>query len=310
MPGGEFDIIQRWFAGLGRADQVLMGVGDDAAVLALPAGHVLHTSTDTLVEGRHFPLDTLPEDIAYRAVATAASDLAAMGAEPLGMTLALTLPEADELWLHGFSQGLFRAVRDLGLPLIGGDTTRGPLTISVTVMGSTPAGEWMSRGGAVPGDRLCVSGTLGDGAMALAILEGRVPVDEQPDIDTTEQLLRRFTRPTARLTLGASLRSVATAAIDVSDGLLADARHLAAASGVALEVNGDQLPLSAALTAYPDRRQAQAWALAGGDDYELLFTLPPGQSLPDGCVEIGAVSEGEGVHCDVNLTEVGYDHFR
>jgi len=232
-------------------------------------------------------------------VATAASDLAAMGAEPLGMTLALTLPDNDGLWLHGFSQGLFRAVRDTGLPLVGGDTTRGSLTITVTVMGSTPGAEWLSRGGALPGDRLCVSGTLGDGAMALAILEGRIAPDDQPDFDTTERLLRRFTQPTPRLALGAALRGSASAAIDISDGLLADAGHVAAASGVALQIFSDSLPLSAALAGHPDRKQALAWALAGGDDYELLFTLPASEPIPDGCVEIG----------DVDLGVIGYDHF-
>ena len=232
MPDSEFDLIKRWFTGLGAGPQVRLGVGDDAAILDVPADHVLHTSVDTHVAGRHFPIETLPEDVAYRAVASAASDLAAMGAQPLGMLMAITLPEADALWLHGFSQGCHRAALDCGLPLVGGDTTRGPLAITVTVMGSTPPHRWLGRHHARPGDRVCVSGTLGDAAMALSIMAGELAHDELPDAEEIEWLMMRFNRPSPRLALGQHLLGRAHAAIDISDGLLADAAHIAAASGV------------------------------------------------------------------------------
>jgi thiamine-monophosphate kinase len=309
MAGGEFALIRRWFAGFGAGDDVLLGVGDDAAVLRIPEGQVLHASTDTLIAGRHFPIDTLPEDVGYRAVATAASDLAAMGAEPLGMTLALTLPGADELWLHGFSQGLAKAAKTFSLPLVGGDTTRGSLNITITVLGYTPAGRWLSREGASPGDQLYVSGTVGDAAMALAILSGDIAASQLPGIDEVEQLTRRFTHPEPRIALGAMLREVATSAIDLSDGLLGDAAHIANASGVELVIDSASLPLSEPLQAFGDRERALGWALTGGDDYELLFTLPEGVAPPPGCTRIGDVRTGHGVICDREPEQRGYDHF-
>jgi len=305
----EFDLIVRYLAGFGAGPGVSLGVGDDAAALALPSGHELLVSTDTQVEGVHFPHHSLPESIAYRAVAAAASDLAAMAAEPLAMTLALTLPEADELWLHSFSMGLGDVVGDIGLPLVGGDLTRGPLSLSVTVMGTTPTGRYLTRAGARPGDRLCVTGTLGDAACALALLEGRCPGVDLLDGDQQEWLEGRFFRPTPRIAFASWLREHATACIDVSDGLLADTGHLAAASGVACRVVADRLPLSSALSRLP-RKQAEGWALTGGDDYELVFTVPPGPSLPEGTQVIGEVVAGEGVSCDgADFQGGGYEHF-
>ena len=208
MPSSEFSLIARYFSSLGRGPAVDISVGDDCAVLSLRTGERLATSIDTLVSGIHFPEDAFPEDIGFRAVAVAASDLAAMGARPVGMTLALTLPEADDFWLHAFSQGLAAAVGDFNLPLVGGDTTRGPLTITVAVMGALPSGEAMVRGGAVPGDGVYVSGTLGDAAAALAFLQG----DWQPEAVHAQYLLQRFYRPLARLDLGQSLLGVAGSA--------------------------------------------------------------------------------------------------
>jgi thiamine-monophosphate kinase len=309
MSNVEFQIIRRWFSNLGSNEHVLAGVGDDAAVLAVPDGHVLHTSTDTLIEGRHFLPETLPEDVGFRAVATAASDLAAMGAEPLGMTLALTLPDRNELWLNGFSQGLAAAVLRFDLPLVGGDTTRGERSITVTVLGTTPRGEWLSRAGARPGDRVCVSGTVGDAAMALAVLQGEIPPDGLPSPSATENLLKRFSHPEPRLGLGIQLRGRASAAIDLSDGLMADAAHVAEASGAAIHIDSGRLPLSNTLKSHPDRDQALQWALGGGDDYELLFTIPPEYPVPPGCTEIGEVRHGRGVHSDIPVKTAGYDHF-
>ena len=306
MALGEFELIYRYFSSFGRGDAVELGVGDDCAILRIEPGERIVTSVDTMVAGRHFPDGAFPEDIGYRAVAAATSDLAAMGARPLGMTLALTMPDADDLWLHAFSEGVGQAARAFELPLVGGDTTRGPLTISVQVMGAVPADQVLLRSGARPGDRVCVSGTLGDAAAGLALETGGLSVS----LENAEYLASRFHRPMPRLALGRQLLGLATACIDISDGLLADAGHVASASGVRIAIEADWLPLSPALLALEDRDQALRWALAGGDDYELCFTLPEGQPVPDGCAAVGAVLEGEGVSCDVDPGEGGgYRHF-
>ena len=186
MPVSEFTLIYRYFAALGRGEAVDLSVGDDCAILHLDEGERLATSVDTMVAGVHFPDDSFPEDIGFRAVSVAASDLAAMGARPLGMTVALTLPEADEFWLNSFSQGLAAAVGEYALPLVGGDTTRGPLTITVQVLGALPLNSALLRDGARVGDALYVSGTLGDAAGALAFLRG----EWQPEADAADALLR------------------------------------------------------------------------------------------------------------------------
>jgi thiamine-monophosphate kinase len=306
MPVKEFELIYRYFAGLGRGEAVELGVGDDCAIVRLEDGERLVTSIDTLVEGVHFFPDTFPEDVGYRAVAVALSDLAAMGARPLGMTLALTLPEVDDLWLHAFSQGVGQASAQYGLPLVGGDTTAGPLTLSVSVFGAVPSGQALLRSGARTGDRVCVSGPLGDAAAAVACLQGLW----QPDVEDAEYLLQQLYRPTIPLALGRRLLGVASAAIDISDGLLADAGHVARASGVRLNIDPQLLPLSPALAGLEDRESVQRWALAGGDDYQLLFTLPPGLPVPAGATRIGAVVEGEGVDCGMPIDfPPGYQHF-
>lgn len=306
MPTSEFSLIARYFSSMGRGPAVDISVGDDCAVLTLRAGERLATSIDTLVSGVHFPEDAFPEDLGFRAVAVAASDLAAMGARPVGMTLALTLPEADDLWLHAFSQGLAAAVGNFNLPLVGGDTTRGPLTITVAVMGALPVDEVILRGGATPGDIVYVSGTLGDAAGALAFLQG----EWQPEAVHAEYLLDRFYRPLARLELGQALLGKAGAAIDVSDGLLADAGHISAASGVGIIIDPAQLPLSEALLSHSSRERAVLWALTGGDDYELCFTLPQVFTAPEGCTRIGEVVSGKGVECGMNVDRAsGYRHF-
>jgi thiamine-monophosphate kinase len=262
-------------------------------------------STDTSAEGVHFPVASCPAAVAYRAVAAAVSDLAAMGAGPLAMTLAISLPEARAAWLDALRAGLREAVHAFSLPLVGGDTTRGPLALTVTVLGCVPAGTALRRDAARPGDRLCVSGTLGDSAAGLASLRG-----ELEESAALAALRERFWRPQPRLDLGRDLRGVAGAAIDVSDGLLADAAHLAAASGVRLEVRADALPLSPALRSAVSHAQAREWALSGGEDYELCFTLPPGAPLPAGCSVIGSVEAGSGVGCDLPPGGAGgYRHF-
>jgi thiamine-monophosphate kinase len=307
MALGEFELIYRYFSSFGRGSAVELGVGDDCAIFQFEPGESIVTSVDTMVAGRHFPEYAFPEDIGYRAVAAATSDLAAMGARPLGMTLALTLPEADELWLHAFSEGVGQASRAFDLPLVGGDTTRGSLTISVQVLGAVPAGAALLRSGARPGDRVCVSGTLGDAAAGLALENGELVVEP----DEAEYLSSRFHRPTPRLTLGQELLGRASSCIDISDGLLADAGHVASASGVAIRIEADSLPLSPVLLGLADRPQSLRWALAGGDDYELCFTLPGEERVPAGCCVIGAVSAGEGVSCDIPPGDgsTGFRHF-
>jgi thiamine-monophosphate kinase len=306
MPLSEFMLIYRYFSALGRGEAVDLSVGDDCAILRLAAGERLATSVDTMVEGVHFPVDSFPEDIGFRAVSVAASDLAAMGARPIGMTLALTLPVADELWLHTFSQGIAAAAAEYRLPLVGGDTTRGPLTITIQVLGALPLDQALLRGGAQAGDALYVSGCLGDAAAALAVLAKKW----RPGPEHTEYLLHRFNRPRARITLGRELLGSATAAIDISDGLLADAGHIAAASGVRLRIEPGLLPLSPALASHPDADQALRWALTGGDDYELCFCLPAGAAPPAGCTRIGQVEQGSGVDCGLDIdVAAGYQHF-
>jgi thiamine-monophosphate kinase len=306
MPVTEFSLISRYFSDLGRGAAVDLSVGDDCAILRLGEGERLAVSVDTMVSDVHFPADSFPEDIGFRAVSAAASDLAAMGARPLGMTIALTLPAADELWLNAFSLGLAAAVSEYRLPLVGGDTTRGPLAISVQVMGALPMDQALLRSGARVGDEVYVSGTLGDAAGALAVLE-----DEwQPTPDFAEYLLERFNRPQARLALGMELLGRASAAIDISDGLLADAGHMAAASGVKICIETDLLPISDALASHHSPDKVMQWALTGGDDYELCFCLPADEPVPDGCSRIGRVEAGAGVECGLAIDiPAGYQHF-
>ena len=306
MSDSEFDLIQDFFAGLDQGASVRMGIGDDAAALSLPDGHLLHISTDTAVEGVHFLASLSAADVAYRSVMAAASDLAAMGAKPEALLLALTLPEGDRVWLECFSQGLADACTAIGAPLVGGDTTRGPLSLTVTVLGSTPAEHYLTRSGAQPGDRLCASGTLGDAAAGLAVLSEQLAVEAS----AAAFLTARYTRPAARLALGAALRNCATSCIDISDGLLADAAHVATASQVGFEIDSALLPLSEAMRSSVDPKQSLDWALAGGDDYELLFTLPSNMPLPDGCTEMGRVVAGSGISCDRTPERIGYDHFK
>lgn len=303
---GEFAVIRRYFSGLGRGDGVRLGPGDDAAILAVPEDHELLVSSDTQLVDVHFPASTAPSDMAYRAVAAAASDLAAMGAAPLGMTLSLCIPRIDDNWLHGCREGLAAAVQDFALPLVGGDTVHGPLSLGITVLGCAPRGAAIRRSGARPGDRLMLSGPTGEAAAGLALIQEQL---HAPD-SLRSALQHRFLRPQPAFMLGQSLRGIATAAIDVSDGLLADARHLAEASGVSLHLSSSAIPLTEALLCVAGTEQALRWALAGGDDYVLIFTLPPDANLPAGCYPIGHVGEGSGILLDgTEAREAGYQHF-
>ncbi len=280
MPLGEFDLIRRYFtaAGAPRAD-VVLGVGDDGAILAPPPGQQLIAVVDTLVEGTHFLPGSPPRSIGHRALAVNLSDIAAMGATPAWTLLALTLPRSDERWLDGFASGFAQLAQRHGVALVGGDTTSGPLSITVQVLGFAPAGRALRRDGARPGDLLCVTGTPGDAAAGLEF--ERVAVSsssaEQALAATPDaRFLRdRFLFPQPRLASGVLLRDFASSCIDVSDGLLGDAGKLCAASGCGAVLQADQLPLSHALRAAHAPTRALELALTGGDDYELCFTVAP-----------------------------------
>ena len=280
----EFSLLEQYFYPFSPK------LGDDSAVLDIPPGMSMVTSIDTLVENTHFHRGAPPQQVGYRALVTALSDLAATGAQALACTLALTLPEGDADWLRRFTRGLREALEDYGVELIGGDTTRGPLTISVAVFGAVPAGRMLQRRGAEVGDRVYVSGPLGDAAAALSVLEGRWPGAAEHE----SYLLERFYRPTPRLQLGQQLLDFASSAIDVSDGLLADAAHIGRASGVRLDIDERRVPLSPALRELNDWPRVRDWVLGGGDDYELLFTVAAGAAsrVPAECVWIGEVVAG------------------
>jgi thiamine-monophosphate kinase len=317
---GEFELIRQFFAAAHcarAADGVALGIGDDCALLALAAGEQLAVSTDTLVEGVHFPFAAEPLLLGQRALAVAVSDLAAMGAAPLAFTLALTLPQVSSGWLQAFAQGLDRMADACDVRLVGGDTTRGPLSINVTVFGRVPAGQALTRAGAQTGDLLCVGGALGDAAGALPLVLG----EQTADPAIAEPLLARYWSPQPQLALGMALRGRATAALDISDGLLADCGHIALASGVALQIEQSRIPLSDALRHWLGEAAALHAGLTGGDDYVLAFTLPSEQLQPllaEGwpVKVIGSVRQGAGVALlddggqDITPVVRGYQHFR
>ena len=319
-PGlGEFELIRQFFASARCAQAsagVELGIGDDCALLALSAGEQLAVSTDTLVAGVHFPEGADAFLLAQRGLAAAASDLAAMGAAPLGFTLALTLPAADPVWLKSFAQGLDRMAQFCGLALVGGDTTRGPLSLTFTVIGSVPTGQALTRSGAQAGDLLCVGGSLGDAAAALPLVLGQASAE--PEI--TQALLARYWSPEPQLALGLALRGKATAALDVSDGLLADCAHLATASAMAVHIDLPRVPIAEQALRFLGERRAQECALTGGDDYRLVFSLPPRelQSLQaqwPQVTAIGHIRHGSGVQVfdssgqQLQLAAGGYQHF-
>ena len=269
----EFPLIdrlrQRAAMTAGARGDVALGIGDDAALLAAPQGRQLVIAVDALVDGVHVPPGTAPADFGWKALAVNLSDLAAMGAEPAAALLALALPDADGGFVDGFAEGFFALADAHRVALVGGDTTRGPLAASVTVVGYVPPGEALVRAGARDGDDVWVTGTLGDAAGALALWAAGTPLPRE------SALRARLDRPTPRLDAGLALRGLASACIDISDGFLADLGHVLAMSGVGADIDVDALPASAALReAFPDAGRRRALQLAGGDDYELCFTAP------------------------------------
>lgn len=318
MPS-EFELIARHFT---RAPQaggpVLLGVGDDCALLTPPAGEVLAISTDMLVEGRHFFAGTDPEALGHKALAVNLSDLAAMGARPLGFTLALALPAADEGWIAPFARGLLALADAQAVPLVGGDTTRGPLNLCITVFGSVAPSQALRRDGARPDDEIWVSGELGDARLALDILLGNGGLGDLPGGATA-----RLHRPQPRVALGLALRGIASAAIDVSDGLLGDLAHILERSQVGALVEADAVPIGAALATHPPALQRE-FSLNGGDDYELCFTAPADRhpSVLDAAARagvpvtrIGRVVQGPGLRVvdgdgrPLTIALRSFDHF-
>lgn len=320
-PQSEFALIRDYFQqqSLQRAD-VQLGIGDDGAVVSVPDGKQLVLVMDTMVAGVHFPLRTCAYDLGWKALAVNLSDLAAMGAEPAWFTLALTLPESDGAWVKEFCRGLFALASEHNIQLVGGDTTRGPLTITVQAHGLVEAGKALVRHGSGVGDLIYVSGLPGEAALGLALFQSG-----QQAHPAFEYLYSRLNRPEPRLALGRALQGIASTCIDISDGLLADLQHTLDASGVGAEVWLEKLPLSEHYLAAAEHEQFYKPALTGGDDYELLFTVPrqrqaemntlmKASECPLTC--IGEITEGSSPRClDANGNEYspaspGYDHFR
>jgi thiamine-monophosphate kinase len=309
MDLGEFELIRRFFWRPSRSpaasdEGVLLGIGDDAALLRVPAGADLAATVDTIVEGRHFPAGSDARSIGHRALAVNLSDLAAMGATPAWATLALTLPEADAAWLERFAAGLFGLADAYDVALVGGDTTRGPLTITLQLLGHVPAGAALRRGGARAGDLLAVTGTLGDAGAGLAF--------------------GRFEYPAPRVEFGLAARGVAAAAMDLSDGLSGDAAKFAEANQLAAHIEVERLPISRALRDVVPASQSRDWALGAGDDYELLVAVAPqrlgelqgaADRLGLALTTIGELRPGRGAFFSLDGRNFapkgsGFDHFR
>jgi thiamine-monophosphate kinase len=323
MALGEFDLIQRWFTR--TVTRAALGVGDDCALLRPAPGMQLAVSSDMLVEGRHFLSTVAPDRLGHKALAVNLSDLAACGAAPLAFTLALSMPRIDEAFVEGFARGMVALADAHGIELVGGDTTAGPLAVCITVFGEVPPGQALLRSGARAGDALWVShpegGGVGDARLALEAFRGTLALDGA----AFERVRARMEQPSPRVALGLALRGVATSAIDVSDGLLGDLRHILARSGVGATVEADAVPRSADLAAQPVAMQREC-TLAGGDDYELLFTATEAreQAVHDAARQAGCaatrigrielataglrVLDARGAAVDAAFA--GFDHFR
>ena len=315
----EFDLIRRHFTR--PTPSALLGVGDDAALLQVSVGNALAVSSDMLVCGTHFLPDADPFLLGHKTLAVNLSDMAAMGAAPRWAVLAIALPEADEAWLAQFSAGFFALAQQHGVELVGGDTTRGPLNLCVTIFGEVPAQQALRRSGAQVGDEIWVSGCLGDAALALAHLQGRIALSAAE----LSACLPALHQPQPRVALGLALRGIASSAIDISDGLLADLGHILDASQVGAQLDFAALPVSPALNNHVSQPLARQCALSGGDDYELCFTASSARhaelsdiaarlNLP--LTRIGKIVAGRGciVHDasgnPLNVEACGYDHFR
>jgi len=318
MVDNEFDIIDKYFLNIGwqEASSVILGPGDDCAVLSVPPAQELCVSTDTLVEGVHFPVDCTGSIVATRSFAASVSDLAAMGAEPYAFTGALTMPGVDHGWLSDFSRQLSSLSIEYQIPLVGGNLSRGPLSLTFTVMGLTPVGQAIQRSGAAPGDDIYVTGYPGEAGAGLLLSDAQA--------GEFSSLVDAYNCPRARIEVGLALRSHASAAIDISDGLLADLNHLTDSSDSGAEIEVSSIPLSRTLLDYTSREKALLLACTAGDDYELCFSAPGSQrseieriSIATGIriTRIGRIVEGQGVKLtgDISdlpgISKMGYQHF-
>lgn len=316
----EFEIIRRYFVRRTGDAAVRVGIGDDGAVTTPAPGRELVLVVDTLVEGVHYPRDMSPEDIGYRAVEVNLSDIAAMAARPRWMTLSLTLADSDPEWLQRFADGVFESAERFDVTLVGGDTTRGDQTVtSIQIAGDVEWDACLTRSGATPGDAVFVTGTPGDAAAGLALLTGSAAGDEAQ----YRYLVQRFARPVARVAFGAAIGRLASAAIDVSDGLFADAGKLLGASNAGGRIDLEALPLSTAIRGVFGREEAERFALTGGDDYELCFTADPSQEgdiraaaarLDVAVTRIGTVDDSGRLAVarngePIEFTDDGYRHF-
>ena len=315
----EFDLIARHF--MRPAANAVLGVGDDCALLNVTNGMDLAVSTDTMVSGTHFFPEVDPEHLGHKALAVNLSDMAAMGAMPYWATLALTLPSVDHAWLGGFAKGFFDLAEEFNVSLVGGDTTRGPLSLNVTIMGEVPAGAALRRSGAKAGNDIWVSGHLGDAALAIAHRKGLLKLD---DADVEEALMHLY-EPMPRVQLGQALRGMATSAIDISDGLLGDLGHICRLSGVGATVELPMVPVSSIGAKHLATPEGRTAIVAGGDDYELCFTAHPNsrdsiEDLTDmlgiPLSRVGQIKRGKGVSLlgadgrPVKVDGRGYDHFK
>ena len=318
MSLGEFDLIARYFTR--PVKRAHLGIGDDCALLRPADGMQLAVSSDMLVDGRHFLSTVSPQRLGHKALAVNLSDLAACGATPLAFTLALALPRVDEVFLQGFSHGLFALADEHGCELIGGDTTQGPLNICITALGEVPTGQALLRSGARAGDDVYVSGTVGDARLALEAFRGSVML-QGADFESVRPAMEQ---PQPRVALGVALRGLASSAIDVSDGLLGDLQHILRRSGVGATVDVDAVPRSAVLGRQPQALQ-RVCTLAGGDDYELVFTAAPrhasavqaaAHQAGVQATRIGAIEAGAGLRLvdaqrrPVDNTFGAFDHFK
>ena len=318
---GEFDLIKRYFSRKSLQNGVSLSVGDDCAITSIPSGYQLAITTDTLVEGTHFLPSISPADLAYKSVAVNLSDLAAMGATPTWMSLALTLPEIKEAWLAEFSQSLFAILDRYGVSLIGGDTTKGPLSITLTAQGFLPKNQGLFRHQAKVGDWIFVSGFLGDSAAGLDLLLQNRKIENESD----RYFIQRHLHPTPRVELGLALRAFSCCALDISDGLLADLGHILERSQVGAEIYLENLPLSHHLCTQYEQTQAEKFALTGGEDYELCFTVSEEkreemeQVLRSQGIKVTRIGQILPATSGLNLlkngkkmalpTHIGFDHF-
>lgn len=316
----EFQIIESFLSvDSAKRKDVLKGIGDDCALLKVPRGQRLAVSMDTLIAGVHFMADSNAADIAHKAVAVNLSDLAAAGAEPAWITLSISLPEFDQVWLEDFSRGLKRILEFFGVQLVGGDTTRGPLSITIQAHGFVPEQVFLQRNTASAGDLICLTGNVGDGALGLLVAQSELSV---PPSDASE-LLKKYQTPYPRIAAGIALRGRATSAIDISDGLLADINHISQQSGVGALLRWERIPLSSAAKNIGDAELVRRAALSGGDDYELCFTVDEDdleaaknalEMVGTDCIPIGRLTGKPGVRLlhekeEIELEEFGYQHF-